>query len=339
MLSGTTKSSYCGLVNPVQNQPSSSVEKPSALIGAKTIAGPTRITHGFENRPMPGGSSPNSRDNLYGADKEGFQATLYSVLSSGVLSQSQLMEKSLAYQASDDGRDEKSKVVYVNRLPAVEREELIKKAMEMENNGALTVALERNGVRLDSYTEDFSGKKPDEKLDILKNRYGVNMVDVPEKIPEFVVDQALRDYARRLSEAGKTEAEQRVNSSFLVMARLSKDPKEAGLEGIKILPERERSSILPKEMLAVLVPNKYVEETRQVIAQLDSCPPIYSVESTEELAPYALDKKKNKIDTTGIVSPAYHHGVMELAPSSPFDIHLVKTGLPPQNSSSGSKNS
>ncbi|WP_157360012.1 hypothetical protein [Caldimonas brevitalea] len=245
----------------------------------------------------------------------------------GVLSQPEMRQRGVDFNASHDGNARDTDQVEVTRMPgrqpADAQAQVAQNAVTNRHHGALTVALERDTA--------LPARAPTEQetLARLSNEQRADL----QQLPADFRAMALRTLGNEqvLTPAGQTEASRRMHSSFVVTADASGPSASAAAH------EQQRAPIRPGEMQQVLVPAEHGPTAGQALRDLRArgateLPSLQTVPSTTALSPQYHDRRGNAVSVEGASAPAYHRPIaQQAAQRGDTDIHLVKTGTSGQD--------
>ena len=278
---------------------------------------------------LPGGrrQRANSMPSL-ASDRE-FYGTFRSVMSGGILSQTEMREKGISFNPSHDGRLRDARHVEVTRMPgnlspqdplSTQQGRVSRQAVTNEHHGALSVVLERNQAlqTRPPTTQDLS----------LERRF--QLLTAPSEVQEAATRYALASHGDVLTGTGPEDATRRMHSSFMVMSNASSPSTQPRAH------EETRPRITPQQMNQMVVPMQHASAARQVIRDLSvrggsTIPPVQFVHSSNDMEPQYRTRHGNAVNVSGLQAPAYHQAITSHANRhGDTDIHIVKTGVPQQ---------
>lgn len=255
-------------------------------------------------------------------DDAGFARVLRSVLTHGLLPQPEMQRRGIAFNPSHDQATRTQNRIEVTRVrqdPNAQRQrEYAVQAVTNPSHGALTVALEHGANELSTAAQTaqrvFQSLDPEQRAQVAA---------VPALLPALVGATP-----HRLTTVGREQAEQRMQSSFMVLAPAGQPPHpdrgahEAFREG----------GMAPADMRNLLVPEAHARAARQVYRDLSArdlgrtLPQMEIVPDTRDLTPDYRTRHGRAVEIADVPAPAYHVPVArEAFRGGHQDIHLVRT--------------
>ena len=245
-----------------------------------------------------------------------FGEVLTSVLTHGLLSESDKIGKGIQFTTSHDGSNHIARdSVDVTSIPYSQDQEsrlqLAHQALTMPYNGALSVVIERSDseipfveekIPLTKEQEDMISKESADMQKMLRSSLekGTQKVATPE---------------------GINIANHRMENSFLLIM------KSSGQSNYNVASEQTRPSVPANEILAVLVPEAHQDSVSEVQKQLRDAPlaDFHCVGQTNELVPDYIGKKGDRIDLNGVIAPNYKGVLADMINKHQgVDVHIVR---------------
>lgn len=273
---------------------------------------------------FPGGQRPRANSMPALGQDGAFYSTFRSVMTHGLLPQNEMRQKGIGFNPSHDGRQRDANQIEVTRLSGGlsprRQGALSQQAVNNPYHGALTVVLERG--------QEMQTRQPTRQDLSFDQR--MRLLSAPNEVGPALENYMLASHGQVLTPQGQQQAEQRMHSSFLVMANASQPSNSNRAH------EQQRPRLTPQQMNQVVVPEQHMSAARQVIRDLNvrgglAFPQLQSIHSSDDMAPQYNTRHGNAVNVSGIQAPAYHTAIASHANRhGDTDIHIVKTGMSQQ---------